>query len=374
MFFSISPGPDKRFDQHDQIGEFCFSHDSGWVQQPDQSWFKGYNHGGIDHGSYTKILGHSHGLEIHHDRLRPYPLWHDPTTQTLTNLVGTGDRIWADQQVMLSGADIKIQQLDINRKINTDEISLDQAVDEIATNLVTKVSCLRQDYHGTAKKLFITGGIDTALLLAMLRYTDVEFENVDYEYFQYDYFTNTNISAIKSHHWAYSQIHHWSSHCMLITGSGGDEFFFRGPYYIAKLMAWHDIDILKILAGSPNSYHAGYFFKDNNRQIFEQWYQSRHQLRQQYPTKRDLTAHLLDALSNDHQHWHLGNTLTWTPFKDLEIIKLILRLPVDVLIDQVINTTINRRLIKQLYPRALELISGTKNINNREYLHNILDY
>ena len=35
---------------------------------------------------------------------------------------------------------------------------------------------------------------------------------------------------------------------------------------------------------------------------------------------------------HDHQHWHLENTLTFTPFKDIEITKLILQLAPEDLI------------------------------------------
>jgi hypothetical protein len=142
---------------------------------------------------------------------------------------------------------------------------------------------------------------------------------------------------------------------------------FRGPYLIALWSSWHGIDIVKHLT-DHTGYHCGYFLKDKNRKIFDNFYHRQDNVREQYSSKRDLTWQLLNANLNDHQHWHLGETLTWTPFKDLDITKKILQLDQEDLLRHIVDATINKEMIKRLYPDALQLISDTKNSNHRQYL------
>jgi hypothetical protein len=67
---------------------------------------------------------------------------------------------------------------------------------------------------------------------------------------------------------------------------------------------------------------------------------------------------------NDWQHWHLGNTLTWTPFRDIELFKLIARLEPTALIGQVMNSTVQLELIRRNNPAILQYLSLQKNSKN----------
>jgi hypothetical protein len=70
---------------------------------------------------------------------------------------------------------------------------------------------------------------------------------------------------------------------------------------------------------------------------------------------------LCDIVANDWQHWHLGETLHWTPLRDLEIFKILMRLPLSDAIDQIMDSTLSRALIEKNVPGATELISDQKN-------------
>lgn len=75
---------------------------------------------------------------------------------------------------------------------------------------------------------------------------------------------------------------------------------------------------------------------------------------------------------NDYQHWHLGNTLTWTPLRDLEIYKMFLRLDVDSAISQIMDSTISLQLIELNCPGLSKVISDQKNAGN--YMKNLADF
>jgi hypothetical protein len=152
---------------------------------------------------------------------------------------------------------------------------------------------------------------------------------------------------------------------MLISGACGDEYFMRGPSTIAIWAAWHDIDVAEILE-KTTGYHKKYFQKKNNIDQFKKQFSIRHQLKKQLPEKKYLIRHILNYNLNDFQHWHLGNTLTWTPLKNLEFTEQILSLPKDDLIDQIIDGAVTKKIMKFLYPESQDLISDNKNFFSRE--------
>jgi hypothetical protein len=67
---------------------------------------------------------------------------------------------------------------------------------------------------------------------------------------------------------------------------------------------------------------------------------------------------------NDWQHWHLGETLTYTPLRDIEIFKTIASLNKDDLIAQVMDSLIQKQLIEKNAPELLLGLSTQKNSNN----------
>ena len=101
---------------------------------------------------------------------------------------------------------------------------------------------------------------------------------------------------------------------------------------------------------------------------------TRHQLQERYATVADINNQALNILANDYQHWHLGNTFTWTPYKDLEIIRLLLRCPIDQLIPQFLDGAISKTLIRKYNPDVLQFLSRYKNHNARENLDKLYQY
>lgn len=360
MFFTISQYPDPRLPEHENIGSWWFSHDAGWSNNGN-TWTKGYP------GNHLSITWDKDRIDVDHDLTRCFPLWWDKDTQTLSNFLGTGERIWADQQVSIVNKQLITTSVDVVKTISTDTVSMDQVVDTISANLVNKALALQQP-----AKLFVTGGVDTLTLLALVKHTNIACDILDYEHFEYDEFTNQNIIDLKKQYWAYNQIHHWRQPTTLISGAYGDEFLFRGPHNIALWAAWHDIDINKITK-TAKGYHVGYFRKPENEIIFQSAFYRRSTIKSMYPTYRDLVHKIIDTNANDFQHCHLGNTITWTPFKDPELTKIVLRLSQQDLLEHIIDATINKQIISKLYPNVLKLLSTTKNQDSRHFLHMLND-
>jgi hypothetical protein len=366
MFFAISSTQDNRLPCHSQIGNYWFSHDNGW-QQLENCWYKGYFHPEINHGNFLKISFEPNGcVDIEHDLVRGFPVWWDPEKKVLTNFLGTGQQIWADKKISLVNHDICTQPAASYDYDLSYDLTIDTAADLVCENLIKKAEALKNWSPEIPKKLFLTGGVDTTVLYSVLKYVGVAVEILDYEYIKYDWFLNHNWTQLKAQHWGYGQIHHWTDPTILVTGGCGDEYLFRGPNTIGMWSAWHSIDIIKQLV--PGSYHTDYFLKEKNISVFQQHWRNKDALKSQFPRTKDIAKQIVNLNYNDYQHWHLGNTLTWTPFKDIDLLKISLRLDVDSTIDHIVNASLNKKIIKKLCPNALALLSNTKNFNGRQNL------
>lgn len=368
MFFSISKQKDNRFLNNFSLGNFYFNCDNGWVIS-ENKFFKGYKTPNCSHGNWTEvILTGERDIRVDSDGLRSYPLWWDNDNKILTNLNGNGERIWADTNVSITKDFIlKKSRREFPEFSDNIPITLDNFLDWIIKNLNNKVNDFFQKYEKENLKFFPTGGIDTGTIYALLKYNkkDSNVDVINYEYFYYDNFCNKNIDKIQNNYWAYKQIHHWKEKSFLLSGGCGDEFWFRGPYTISIWSAWHDINLPEILQKNKG-YHTDYFFKEKNINIFQKSFENRHKIQEMYPTYESLKNQILNINANDHQHWHLNNTITWTPFKDLKITNKILLLPFDDILNQIIDASLNKKVIKELAPEILSTISETKNLNSRE--------
>jgi hypothetical protein len=236
---------------------------------------------------------------------------------------------------------IGTEKINIYGEINNDVLSLDQVLYTLEKNLQGKFQALKKDYPAVKKSLFVSGGTDTLILLALARQHCLDIDILDYDHIEYNQFMDLNL--------------------------------FRGPYTIGLWAAWHDIDVASLIDQSTG-YHVEYFKLPKNQQAFDKFWNNRHELQDTYPDKTSLIQQILDINANDHQHWHLGNTLTWTPFKDLELTKTILRLSAEDLIQHVIDATVSRELIKKFDSSCHDLLSTTKNEIPRQNLYQLFNY
>jgi hypothetical protein len=202
--------------------------------------------------------------------------------------------------------------------------------------------------------VFLSGGVDTMLVYSYLAAAGADFELIDYEHLEHDRFWRSN-----SHHlieyWGYQQTHHWKTPCVLSSGAPGDEFMLRSPVTANSYLLYHDVSIIDLLRDSDQAYlHREYFSLPKHIKLFNQ---------QSKPTGslQKLHQDLCNILVNDWQHWHLGNTLHWTPLRDLDIFKIMMRLPLEDCIDQIMDSRFSRALIERNVTGATDFISDQKN-------------
>jgi hypothetical protein len=261
---------------------------------------------------------------------------------------------WTDSLITVhKDLDVIENKFDVIGKIDTTEIDCHTALDQVHDILLRRTyQFLNQ--NTLPVRVFLSGGVDTMLVYSYLKAAGAQFELLDCEHVEHDYFWRSNSDKITKH-WGYQQTHHWKQPCVLASGAPGDEFMLRSPATANSYLLYHNTSILEISNKLHRDHlHRKYFAMPKHLELFD---------KQTRPTGslQDLHQELCNININDWQHWHLGNTLHWTPLRDLEIFKITMRLPLEHAIDQIMNSTFSQALIERNVPGATGFISDQKN-------------
>jgi hypothetical protein len=372
MFFLISRNLDVNFDHNYFHKGWYVNTDSGWQvsnRYNKMVLIKGYcNEYSLDYlsqsdiiplcsGNFCKITIHENlEVTVEHNQHRSFPLWH--STQQLSNVIQTENTVWSDRLARIDSTG-KIVLGPKNKLVADTEVrTLDQVVDLIIEKQQTQAQKFKKKLN-IPLHIFKSGGVDTTFIRALCQDQNINFTEV-YEKSQPTDFVKKNQHLLQKF-WAYDQLHYWNFPSYIASGANGDECFLRGPAVIAIVTAWHDIDFLSVLEKHPNCYHYHYFNRDYVRAEFKKVYQTKKQIQLTYRNWHALSTRILNILSNDYQHWHLGHTLTWTPMRDFDIARWCLTLPLDQLLDNFLNATITKTCINRLNPALLDTVDTYKN-------------
>lgn len=382
MFFSIGPQAKNNFSEHYQLGPFSVSTDAGWQQYSSPSHtavYKGY--ADSDHlvnvvhhvlqqteprlfGNFCVIVydHESQQLRIQTDRWRSFPIY--ISDGEVTNLVPGGRTAWTDSLVAIDhNFDVTETKFDVIGPIDPTPVTEAQVMDFVHHRLTEQTRSFVQ-FNTLPIRAFLSGGVDSLLVYSYLQQATRDIELVRGNIIEYDRFWLMNSGDI-GRHWAYNQIHHWRDACVLTSGAPGDEFMLRSPVTADLFLKHRGVTITELLS-QQTWLHSDYFAQPKHAKLFEtqtvdgEWSDSQ------------LHWHLCNMVINDWQHWHLGNTLTWTPLRDLEIFKALLRLPTESAIGQIMNSDLSRRLIERNRPGLTALISDQKNTGNM--MSNLCDF
>ena len=369
MFFHISKQPQENYPCQWQLGSFAISTDNGWKHiaiGPVQILYKGYADLGplesllgqvmfqsIPHftGNFCALVVVNDTLTIQTDRYRGFPIYIGHSD--INNLVAADRTAWTDSLITVH-ADLVVTEnkFDVIGNIDVTKLSFQQAQDKIHDILTRKTEQFLS--HNTVPiRSFLSGGVDTLLVYSYLKAAGAEFELIDYNHVDHDYFWRSNTQHLDKC-WGYHQTHHWRQPCVLASGAPGDEFMLRSPTTANLYLLYYDTSIPKLLDQHTSCLHHTYFSLSKHRKLFDTQQSLEGSISQLY-------RGLCDIIANDWQHWHLGETLHWTPLRDLEVFKILMRLPLSDAIDQIMDSTLSRALIERNVPGATELISDQKN-------------
>lgn len=375
MFFKIAAQNLDRFMFNYKLNDtYWLNCDAGWTDITTKygvAYIKGYCH---EHkfdiefaeelfedleprftGNFLAVLARLSGtIDVTNDSTRATPMWRNESS--VGNIdISDGINVWASNTVTITAEEIREQDWNNITPHNVPACNLNSALDQIDSILTEKFTWLKDNAKNI--KIFYTGGIDTLLCISYLRKLGIQHELVTAEHYDYDKFTCNFDQEIK-HRWSYNQMHHWREPTYFVTGSCGDEFFLRGPA-TANLMLTHlGINILQLL--KPNHYHYNYFREQEKLDIYERQ-RNDSEIQKIITNKKEVSDYIVGMCMNDHQHWHLGNTLTFTPFKDTRILAIILEMEKNDIAECVADAKLQRELIRRNNPELLQYLDEYKN-------------
>ena len=375
MFFHISAQHQDNFSNHYDLGPLCVDTDSGWQQvslNGHSLLFKGYADSAslpdlltdIVNTDTPELLGNfcvldwnhdTQQLHIRTDRYRSFPIYVQDQ-HSVTNLWTLDRTVWTDTVISVDrNINLHERQFDVIGLINDLELSEAEVLARIDQRLKTRTETFLK-HNGLPVKTFLSGGVDSLLVYSYVK-QHVQPELIACEHLDFDWFWLNNSGHLKKF-WAYRQIHHWKEPCVLTSGAPGDELMLRSPTTSDYYLRWHGKSITDMLNSDAwqSCLHHSYFNKYQDLYTKPCPFSA--------TNKQELIWQLCNIVINDWQHWHLGNTLTWTPLRDLEIFKLLLRLPLSSAVGQIMNSDISCRLIEQNSPGLTRAISDQKNTGN----------
>lgn len=356
MFFKISKVIDETFPNNIIWGDQIISYDNGWTLI-DNVLYKGFSTNGlldiksIDEvkqyenapGTFCILINENNEIRICAGEKQKFPLFcHD---DYITNLVPSHTPLYVTNH----------SKTFVNLPLSDDEIldKIDSLLEQTVVNFKTDKPF----------KLYLTGGVDTLILASYILKNNIPYELVREEHVEMDHFLCCNRTKLKEF-WAYKDLQHWRQPTILISGMHGDENLLRNPMSAHVLMKEHGDDLIDICNQNRNLYHSKYFLKEKNiraiRLVDDE-------------VIDDAKQWILDRNAYDYQHWHLGNTILFTPFDNLELTNLMLNLSYETLKTQMTDAAVSKELIRRNYPRLLRFLSPSKNYNNFSNLVNVYE-
>lgn len=386
MFFDIKKQIDLSFPCHfvltDQLVLNC---DQGWQEFRNENSrviYKGYNNTNHCDRNFANLISQDptpqhlgnffavivyddYTVQTTSDLYRGTPLFRSQTDFSITNLPTKNIKsVWSNKTLKIDN-DLAVTEVPHDPlihlmkdcKLSDDQIidAIDKIINEHFESFLTK--------NTKPIKIFLSGGMDTTMCFAYLKKFTKDYEiiasNQTSDVSRLMQTKHDNFARL----WGYQQIHHFNKSCVLVSGSHGDEMMLRGPTTANMILSTMNTDLLTEVNLDCNNYHYHYFNQPMNTQLVHQQKSNKHfNILTKY--RHSTVKHILTNLSNDHQHWHLEHTLTFTPFKDLRYADLILQGSNTLIKNQATNAIINRQLIERHAPDLLSLVTKQKNKPN----------
>mgnify|MGYP003640337696 CR=1 FL=1 len=307
-------------------------------------------------GNFCLVVCDQHNTVISHSHGRSFPLVHDG--DTVSNLRPEHVPMGINEYLSVS------TQFDVSRKfcepLSTQyrKYSLEEGLDavhEILTDYFERFL----SRNTKPIKVFQTGGLDTTTVYTYMDHFTKDYELVDYEYHKFTHFYRRNYHTKVQKFWGYTHCHTWGdSPAVLATGAHGDDHFLRSQDLVNLMLMHHGEDIQDLLDRNPTCYHHRYLRQ--YKHMHDEQRESK-LIQSAIASEQHIKKYIMNRVSNDYQHWHLDETLFFTPLANIKIIEVMMGLPSEVLVQQALHGEFNRMLIERVNPDSLKLISKEKN-------------
>ena len=351
MFFHI--GNSSPMQAMNKVADRLFL-DKGW-KSVDNIWYKGYSVDCSLADSLLKILdGYQpqgkwcviHEEKVYHPILRGFPLYKH--NDELTNIATVGYGIVSYDAPAVP--DESYITLDEAAKIIGD-ILLENTINFYKYNDVPHMNVL---YSAGLDTLTTWAVIDSytkdyTLTAYLPKQDDITLHKFLGRIREYD---SDLVDYISSKHWGYDVASTFIDTNWYATGYYAETYQYRDGEAINALANYQGKRIDELAKETDYLY---WFLKRPNvvakyKDSMEEYYDS-----------EALKKFLYSTIFYDHQHWHIDNNMTFSPFADIRIPQTIHRMSVE---DITLNCTtglVQRKIVERFNPQLLSLLSDYKN-------------
>jgi len=394
MYFELAQQSNIDFPKHFEMNNFVLSTDLGW-SQVDGTYgkiiYKGYAYQDLPaclisldpenpesiHGSFTAIIQKNNKIYIVTDNTREFPIYFDRRKVVITNLTKHQDTAWPDTSLQIDcennvinsqykGIDfVPGEQKDINSTTN-------KTLDILNSSVSTYISKCKDPI-----RIVPTGGLDSTLMIALLKQNNANFEVIDYEYKKWTYFRWKNGEKIKKENGPWTRYGHtWGeTPVTLAHGWMGDQYFFRDYLPLAVLCKSKNIDLKQEFKRFEGSYCYEHLCED-----MEQRQSSWQEITKEIVDQKSAYKKIFEIIRGSFLWWTFEKTTYWSPYKDLEILKHVLHLSIEDLLQNAFHGTIQTKMLEIVDPNLLDCITEKKNKHEfdqamyTKYINTLLKY
>lgn len=361
MFFSINKKIDYSFPNRVKWGEYFVHYDNGWHTHENYI-FKGFlknkflNITSIDEikkitddeGNFCVIFYENDQIFLTTGNKQKFPIFYHAQEEIISNLYISDKKLIAPVTIGKSITGV------VNENLEFEDLNISD------TDVIDKIDSLLEssiiDFnYEEPVKIYLTGA-DTLLIAAYILKNKIPYELVSGEHLEMDYFLCHHRSTIRENFWSYSTVQHWKNKTMLLTGGHGDETLLRDPIQAQAYLKFYNEDLISICKNHEH-YHSYHFLKNKNLIAYEKYKDLN------FKNENDMKSWLLNLFRRDYQHWHIGNTFLYSPFDNIDLLKLSLNLSYETARKQLLDAWLSKELIRRNRPGLLKLLSPLKNYN-----------
>jgi hypothetical protein len=380
MYFELSQKNNNNFTLNFSIKNYILSTDLGW-QSIDGLYgkiiYKGYAYQNLANflknhdpdkldsikGSFTAVMEKNNNIYLVTDNNREFPVYVDRDRNLITNLVQQKEIFWADNLVYIDSIKNKIhcRHNEVKFAFGPPQ-SLEETTEKILTILNKSIKDFTALYNYPIK-IVPTAGLDSTLVIALLKHNNVNFEVIDYEYKKWTYFYLKNKSRLRDLLAAqpvsiFSKIgHSWGEvPKTLANGWQGEQYFGREYLTLAILCKIKKIDLKKEISNFRNAYAYDFMIEEISKRE-SQW----QEITNDVNNKESAYKKIIEIAIASFETWSVEETCYWSPLKDIKILQNILHMNDVDIITNALCGTIQKKIIEKIDPDLLDFITLTKN-------------
>lgn len=280
---------------------------------------------------------------INHNKMRDFPLWFN--NLSCTNITELENYVPVDALLIFSKDVSQVSYIQNFYKTKDEKLNEVETIDLIKEILLENVKTFLSTNN---KKILLpsNNGLDTLVVQGILNFLKVNYEIFNIQKLDYTALQQ----SIKEKYYGFNQIQLFKNPTCIITGFYGDEFMLRNPYYVQHLIKDDNTDLVEIFEQHKSCYMSKFFMQEYKEKCSK-------------ILKKSDKQKIKEMICNDIQVWHMDNTFVFTPFKDFRLLEL-LNCELSVIVDQVTDGKLSKKLIEYFDPTLLKNIDAFKNIND----------